>query len=199
MECFVGYVDSAAKEDSEQPGGPPASHRVLRGVENGGNPTETARDASKNASGSGDGTSVVAVGRATFGHLRPPSASRNSRVPAVDAPPAVFHVKCRTMTGTLHRFSRRLEWCVSYYTVGTSPIRNFARLDLKGQKKGEHVRQTTFCVEGRAVSILLVLYQHISNCNYILACIIYRGAMPSNSHRVFTISRIYTHSTVGIP
>ena len=187
MECFVGYVDSAAKEDSEQPGGPPASHRVLRGVENGGNPTETARDASKNANGSGDGTSVVAVGRATFGHLRPPSASRNSRVPAVDAPPAVFHVKCRTMTGTLHRFSRRLEWCVSYYTVGTSPIRNFARLDLKGQKKGEHVRQTTFCVEGRAVSVLLVLYQHISIRNYILLCIIYQRAMPSNSHRIFTI------------
>ena len=154
----IGYVDSAAKEDSEQPGGPPASHRVLRGVENGGNPTETARDATKNASGSGDGTSVVAVGRATFGHLRPPSASRNSRVPAVDALPALlscqmpahdgytapvfFHVKCRPMTGTLHRFSRRLEWCVSYYTVGTSPIRNFARLDLKGQKKGEHIRQT---------------------------------------------------------
>ena len=161
-------------------------------MENGGNPTETARDATKNASGSGDGTSVVAVGRATFGHLRPPSASRNSRVPAVDALPALFHVKCRPITGTLHRFSRRLEWCVSYYTVGTSPIRNFARLDLKGQKKGEHVRQTTFCVEGRAVSILLVLYQHISNCNYILACIIYRGAMPSNSHRVFTISRTRT-------
>ena len=95
------------------------------------------------------------------------------------------------MPGTLHRFSRRLRWCVSYYTVGTSPIRNFARLDLKGQKKGEHVRQTTFCVEGRAVSILLVLYQHISNCNYILVCIIYCKALPSNSHRVtvFTISR----------
>ena len=90
---------------------------------------------------------MVAVGRATFGHLRPPSASRNSRVPAVDALPALFHVKCRPITGTLHRFSRRLEWCVSYYTVGTSPIRNFARLDLKGQKKGEHVRQITFCVE----------------------------------------------------
>ena len=145
-------------------------------MENGGNPTETARDATKNASGSGDGTSVVAVGRATFGHLRPPSASRNSRVPAVDALPALFHVKCRPMTGTLHRFSRRLEWCVSYYTVGTSPIRNFARLDLKGQKKGEHVRQTTFCVEGRAVSVLLVLYQHISIRNYILLCIVYQRA-----------------------
>ena len=113
-------------------------------MENGGNPTETARDASKNASGSGDGTSVVAVGRATFGHLRPPSASRNSRVPAVVALPALFHVKCRPITGTLHRFSRRLEWCVSYYTVGTSPIRNFARLDLKGQKKGEHVARLLF-------------------------------------------------------
>ena len=165
-------------------------------MENGGNPTETARDATKNASGSGDGTSVVAVGRATFGHLRPPSASRNSRVPAVDALPALLSCQMPAHDGSLHRFSRRLEWCVSYYTVGTSPIRNFARLDLKGQKKGEQVRQTTFC-GGRAGSILLVLYQHISICNYILLCIIYQRAMPSNSHRVFTISRIYTHSTVG--
>ena len=98
------------------------------------------------------------------------------------------------MTGTLHRFSRRLEWCVSYYTVGTSPIRNFARLDLKGQKKGEHVRQTTFCVEGRAVSILLVLYQHISNCNYILVNIIYCGAMPSNSHLFLRYTIYKTHA-----
>ena len=108
-----GYVDSAAKEDSEQPGGPPASHRVLRGVENGGNPTETARDATKNASGSGDRTSVVAVGRATFGHLRPPSASRNSRVPAVDALPALLSCQMPAHAGyTAPVFAKTRMVCV---------------------------------------------------------------------------------------
>ena len=120
-ECFVGYVDSAAKEDSEQPGGPPASHRVLRGVENGGNPTETARDATKNASGSGDGTSVVAVGRATFGHLRPPSASRNSRVPAVDALPALLSCQMPAHDGyTAPVFAKTRMVCVLLHS------RNFA-------------------------------------------------------------------------
>ena len=121
MECFVGYVDSAAKEDFEQPGGPPASHRVLRGVENGGNPTETARDATKNASGSGDGTSVVAVGRATFGHLRPPSASRNSRVPAVDALPALLSCQMPAHAGyTAPVFAKTRMVCVLLHS------RNFA-------------------------------------------------------------------------
>lgn len=120
-ECFVGYVDSAAKEDSEQPGGPPASHRVLRGVENGGNPTETARDATKNASGSGDGTSVVAVGRATFGHLRPPSASRNSRVPAIDALPALLSCQMPAHHGyTAPVFAKTRMVCVLLHS------RNFA-------------------------------------------------------------------------
>ena len=108
----AGEAGAGPEEDPEQPRGPPAPEGVLRGLENGHDPAETAGNVTKNAGRPRDGPAVVAVGRAALWDLRSPAAARKA---------LVFGLSRRRRRA--HRIRRTLLFFTPRRTLYTSTLK----------------------------------------------------------------------------